>query len=139
MAKQGTQTAVNAGISDLRSHILNRADLPEEVVPVDGWGISLLVIGMTGKQRANFQKTALKQTPGAKTASEIDWQRFWADLVISCAYDPNTREKVFETADRDMLLEKAAANLEVVSAKARELSGLNEAALPKSESATSDD
>jgi hypothetical protein len=103
--------------------------------------VTVLVRGLTGKQRARFQDAATKTVPGApaNAPKAINWDRFWADLVILTMRDPKTSELVFEQGDRDMLLEKAAANLEAVSSVARRLSGLDDNAMAAAKSEDPDD
>jgi hypothetical protein len=128
-------------ITNLREHILNRSDIEEETVDVPGWGCTVLVRGLTGKERAKFQKQVTANTPGAQAggAAAINWDKFWTDLVILTVRDPQDGALLFEPTDRDQLATKAAKNLEAVAKVARRLSGLDDEALPKSEDADTDD
>jgi hypothetical protein len=118
---------------------MNAQDAPEELVEVPAWGVTVLVRGLSGKERAKFQEGVMTRQPGAPANAPmtmIRWDRLWAELCILTMRDPETKELIFEQTDRDMLLSKAAANLETVSAVARRLSGLlDEQAPSKSDGA----
>lgn len=127
---------------DLRAQILSAPDIEEELVPVPGWGegVEVLVRGLSGTERAKFQKQITAQTPGAQQgALAINWERFWVDLIILTARDPEDGSLLFKLTDRAALAEKSAKNLELVAKKARELSGLDDDALSKSEDEDTED
>ena len=104
--------------SELRSKILEADDIEEETITVDQWGgIELLIVGMSGKARANFLKRSSR-------GGEVDLERFYPELIITTAHDPETRERVFEDADRDAISAKSGAALEQVAQVALRLSGM---------------
>lgn len=131
-------TTLKGKIANLREHILTRNDLDEEPVYVPGWDCTVLVRALTGAERAKYQQQITTSTPGAQQGqqAQIRYDRFWADLVIMSTRNPEDGTLLFSPTDRNALLEKAAKNLEQVAAVARRLSGLNEDALPKSQSNT---
>ncbi len=105
--------------SELKKSILDYDDIPEEEIEVEEWGgIKILVKGMTGKSRANF----LKRATGGD--GNIEYDRFYAELLIATAYDPKTNEPIFEGADRSAINEKSGAALETVARVSQRLSGL---------------
>ena len=132
----------HARIANLRDHILSQsAKLPHQMVHVLDWDEGdtecwVEVWALTGKQRAVFQQQILAQTPGAQPGQQvrINWDRFWADIVILATHDPEDGALVFAPTDRDRLLEVAAKPLEVVASVARKLSGLDETAMNESKS-----
>ena len=105
--------------SELKKSILDFDDIQQEEVEVPEWGgLKILIKGMTGKSRANFLKRA------SGTDGNIEYDRFYPELVIATVYDPETNEPVFEGADRDALNQKSGAALETVARVAQRLSGL---------------
>jgi len=105
--------------SDLRGTILNAVDIQEELVEVPEWGVTVLVRGMTGKQRSRFLRAATNE------AGEVSFDRFYPELVIATTYDPDSRTVLFGPADRDALNEKSATALERLANVATRLSGLS--------------
>jgi hypothetical protein len=131
--------AKQSKIANLREHILTRSDLDEERVYVPGWDCTVLVRALTGTERAKFLKQSTSAQPGQPQNVSINWDRYWADLVIMSTRDPEDGTLIFAPTDRDALLGKSGKNLEVVAKKARTLSGLEDDALPKSEEQSEDD
>lgn len=125
-------------IADLRAHILAKTNsLPEELVHVADWdrdGVEcwILVRSMTAKERAQFQTQILAATPGrpqiAGQPVSINWEKFFADIVIMTARDPEDSALLFSPTDRDGLLAIAAKPIEQLASVARRLSGLEESA-----------
>lgn len=136
------RTKARSRIANLREHILQQANkLPVVPVHVKDWDEGdtecwIDVWALTGKQRATFQQQVLAQTPGTQAGQQvrINWDRYWADIVIMAAHDPQDGVLVFEWTDRDRLLEVAAKPLEVVASVARKLSGLDDNAMNESKS-----
>jgi hypothetical protein len=132
---------INGKIKNLREHILTVKDLKEQMVPVPDWGVTLLVRGLTGDERADFQQQITVQTPGAQAGQpvQINWKKFWADLVILTARDPEDGSLIFTKTDRAALLAKAASALEQVASVARKLSGLDDNGQAAAKSETDED
>jgi|SRR6185503_236619 len=105
-------------MSDLRARILNADDVRSEDVEVPEWGVTVRVQGMTGAERARY----LQATVGEDGKPNFD--RIYPEVLIACAYDPETGEKVFEAADRDALNGKAAGATERIAKVAMRLSGI---------------
>lgn len=104
--------------SDLRKSILEADDIGEEILDVPEWGTKLLIKGMNGKERANFLKRSMN------IDGEVAFDRFYPELVIATAHDPESGDKIFEAADRDPLNTKSGAALERIATVAQRLSGL---------------
>lgn len=109
----------------LREQILNAKDIKEKEIPVEEWGVKILVKGLTGKQRSMVLNEAMDKK------GNLDFTKVYPDLVIATSYDPETKEPIFEKADRDLLNEKSGAALEKVAEVAVELSGLRAEAKEK--------
>ena len=105
--------------SELRKVALESEDIGEELHEVKEWGITVLVKGMTAKQRARLLK---KSTVDGILNMEV----WFPDLVIATTYDPKDGEKVFVPADRDALNEKSGAAIAGLADVAARLSGLGD-------------
>ena len=103
---------------ELRDTILRVQDIQTEIVEVPQWDVKIEVRGMTGKARANF----LRSVTGRD--NQTDMEKFYPQLIIATAHDPESGEPVFELADRDALNAKSGAALEVLAQAAMRLSGL---------------
>ena len=120
-----------------RERILAAKDRREERLTVPEWdGIEILLMGMTAAQRAE-QIQDLTASGGKPNIRNL-----YPDAIIACAHDPETREPIFDQADRDELLVKGAAVIERIALRALELSGMApgaiEAAKKNSEGASDD-
>lgn len=104
--------------SKLKSKILNREDIPSEVVFIPEWDVKVEVRGMNGFERAGF----LRRTTA--DGGEVNFEKFYAELIISTVFDPESGEKVFEPADRDSINRKSGAALERIALVSQRLSGL---------------
>lgn len=80
----------------LRDTILQADDIREQVVEVPEWDVKLLLRAMDGKQHARY----------IDIINTGDDQHRYADILITSAFDPDTREPVFDPADRDVLMSK---------------------------------
>lgn len=110
----------------LRDSVLNSADVPEELVTVKGWGDKpFLVRGLTAGEQADFyaRVSTIDPRSGEVTVNRKHWA---AEMVIACTYDPESKAKVFEAADRDTLNLKSAAALNRLATVAARLSGLGD-------------
>jgi hypothetical protein len=103
----------------LRDTILNANDLKEELVEVPEWGCSILVRSMTGKERSNLFSVAID------AKGKLDFEKAYPVIIIASAFDPETKEKVFTTADMELLNGKNAGAMEKVAKVAMRLSGLD--------------
>jgi 3-hydroxyisobutyrate dehydrogenase-like beta-hydroxyacid dehydrogenase len=101
----------------LKDKILNINDVTREVVKIDEWGLEVEVRSMTGAARA-----AIVQA-GAVEGKSPDLNRFTADIVVMCTFDPETGEQVFDETDAASVMEKNGAALEKIVTVAMRLSG----------------
>ena len=85
----------------LKDTILSADDLGYIEVHVPEWDVTVGVRGMDGAEQIRMQKAA---------AGRDD--HFYADLCVALVVDPETRQPVFEPADRDALMHKSGAALE---------------------------
>lgn len=122
-----SDATTTASVSSLRDRILSApVKLSEEVVDVPEWGegVKVLVIELTAGRRVALLKGA--STGGA--GNQIDLARIYPDMIIHTAHDPETKQPIFQTADRDALLKQPGTVIERLAGVASRLSGLDEAA-----------
>lgn len=96
-----------------RDTILGAKDLDEEVVDVPEWGTDVLLRGMTGKQRIRI----------VDAGNEKGYM--YSDLLLELCLDPDTRDPIFEMADREAIAGKSGGVLERLATKCLELSGVS--------------
>lgn len=105
-----------------RDQILAASDIQTVPVDVPEWGGSVLVRGMTGLERDNFEQEIVSHV-GKKTI--LKWENVRAKTVALCVVDDQGR-RIFEESDIEALGQKSAAALERVFDAARRLSGLSD-------------
>lgn len=102
--------------------ILGAEDLKSEEVEVPEWGGSVLVRGLTGRERDDYE-TSLMVQRGGQMVSDIANAR--AKLVARCVVDDDG-QRVFDNDDIGALGGKSGAALARVFDVAARLSGLGE-------------
>jgi len=105
---------------ELRKTILEADDIESEIIDVPQWGIKVEIRGMSSKERAKLLKST-------SVNGEVDFDRWFPDLIIATAHDPETGDKIFEPADREALNAKSGAAITKLAEAASRLSGLGEA------------
>lgn len=138
MATQTATAKTKKGITNLRDHILTATRLPEELVHVAEWDKPdeecwILVRSLTARERADFLRRILVQQPGQRAqptggAPAINWEKYFVDVVLMTARDPEDGELLFEPTHRDALLALPARPVEQLASVARRISGLEDAA-----------
>lgn len=121
----------------IRDQIIASSDIETELVEVPAWGVTVEVRSMDGRTRLNMMSTV------TDTNGEIEMTKLYPDIIIACAHDPETGERVFDENDRDLLLSKSAGALELVASASMRVSGmaaasLDEAGKDSSSTATGD-
>lgn len=106
-----------------RDDVLKAEDLTTEEVEVPEWGGSVLVRGMTGRERDEFESSAMDQRSG-----RVNYANTRAKIAIRCVVDDDGK-RLFDAADIDVLGEKSGAALDRVFAVAARLSGLGDSDL----------
>jgi hypothetical protein len=104
-----------------RDDILKAADNEPEEVDVPEWGGTVLVRGMTGRERDAFEMSMLQ--PGRGGRRTIDPANVRAKLVARCVVDDDGN-RLFTDADVAELGGKSAAAVDRVYAVAARLSGM---------------
>jgi hypothetical protein len=110
---------------DIRSLILSASDLPQELVEIPEWGVSVWVRALTGAQRDSFEESCLI---AKKSKRELSLKNVRAKLCCLTVYaTPEDKVPVFAQADAEKLGEKSAKALDRIYEVAARLSGIREA------------
>ena len=107
----------------IRDHILQCDDVQRETIEVPQWGVRVSVHGMSGAAR-----TAMIQN-AADNDGVMNFSRMMPDIVIMSTYDPDTDEQIFSESDRDALMLKSGAALDLIVNTCLRISGLLDAAV----------
>jgi hypothetical protein len=105
-----------------RAQILAVEDLGSQVVPVPEWGGSVLVRGLTGRERDLFEASIVRMRGGGVSAS---LENVRARLVSMTVIDEDGC-RLFDDRDVRALGEKSGAVLDRLFDVARRLSGMTE-------------
>lgn len=105
-----------------RQQILEAPDLRTETVPVPEWGGEVIVIGLSGTERDEFERSVVEQK-GKKTSLNLTNIR--AKLCAKCIVDEN-HERIFSDQDIAALGSKSGSALQRVFEVAQRLSGLRD-------------
>lgn len=104
----------------LRDKILAAEDIQSEIVDVPEWGVTVEVRGMNGADRSRILEMASASDDG-----RIGIGTMYVETVIASTYDPDTGERVFSAADRDMLMGKSAAAIDRLASVGMRLSAMD--------------
>lgn len=120
----------------IAERILNADDLKREVLHIEEWGVDVLVISMTARERGSTEDY-IRKKGGEKAKSE----ELYADLCIMAARDPVTEELIFQRSHRDRLAQKNAKPVCDIVITWMRLSGMAEDAVEQAakNSETADD
>ncbi len=105
-----------------KAQILDADDLEREEVYVPQWGGSVLVQGLTAKQRGQWQSLIVDQKAGGRTLRLQDIQIRLCGMAI---IDEQGR-RVFADSELHQLASKSAGALQLVFDVAARLSGLSD-------------
>src|SRR5690554_121558 len=103
-----------------REAILQAQDLPTERVPVPEWGGEVIVRGLTGAERDQFEQSIV-ETRGKNP--KVNLRNIRAKLVVLCCVDEQGN-RIFRDEDAEVLGQKSAVALNRVFEVAQRLSGL---------------
>jgi hypothetical protein len=104
----------------LRDRILAFVDIDKETVEVKQWGNAAVEIrSMSGRERAKMLADSVDDE------GKVDFLKFYPRLIIHCAYDPDSGEKLFTDSDEESINDKNGGALEQLAQVALRLSGLS--------------
>ena len=104
---------------NIRNTILNHS-LPAETVDIPGLDVKVEVRARTVKQQYELLEKARKSN------GEIDSMLLAVETIIACVYDPDSGDPVFQSADRDALLNMDSAPFNALLGAANDAAGLGE-------------
>lgn len=107
----------------IRDRILSTSDIDSEELFVPQWECTILIRGMSGRERARFVQMY------ADGDGKIAYEKLYPELCIMGVRDPETGEAVFSEADADLLLDKSGSALELISTAVLRVSGLADKAV----------
>lgn len=122
MARKTDFNVIQGGKMNLREKILNTEDIKEQVVEIPEWGVKVLVRGLDGAQRAKVMQNA------TDARGNINFTKIYPDIIIASCYDPETKEKIFEDTDRDLIMKKSSVAIDRIVNVAMAISGLSKQA-----------
>lgn len=108
-----------------RDAILAATSLPTEEADVPEWGGTVVVRGLDGFGRDEFDSATTVVRDGMPVRDTVNIR---AKLVVRCAVDPETGEPLFAPEDVDVLGRLSGAALARVWTVAARLSGIGEEA-----------
>ena len=106
-------------MASLRDKILAAQDIPSEVVTIPEWGVDVLVRGMSAGDRITLMQNAFDQT-----TQQVNMSIVYPDVVVACAFDPDSTEPIFTEADKAAILAKSSAAVERLANVGLRLSGI---------------
>lgn len=112
----------------LRDKILAAKDLKSERMYIEEWDVEIEIRSLTGKTRAKLMSVAMDGRTG-----KMDFEKLYPELIIACAYDPESGEPIFNSTDREAINAKSGGVLERIAKVAMELSGLTEESVVEAE------
>jgi hypothetical protein len=105
-----------------KTQILEFDDRQTEAVAVPEWGGDVMVHGLTGAERDQFEASVISRK-GRDT--NVNMVNFRAKLIALSVVDAETGARLFDDADVGALGRKSAAALQRVFDVAQKLSGLS--------------
>ena len=106
---------------NLREKILSTEDIPSREVFVPNWGVTILVKGLSAGERIDLTQAAVDQVTGSVNLSTV-----YPDIVVSCCFDPETGEPIFQESDKQDIMKKSSKAIEMLASAGLELSGIGE-------------
>jgi hypothetical protein len=106
----------------IKELILSSQDIQAETVEVPEWGCKVVLRGLTGRQRDQFEE-ACRRVEGRKV--EVDLDNVRAKLLVRCMFD-DSGARVFADDDADALGNKSGKVLARLVPIAQRLSGLSD-------------
>lgn len=109
-----------------RDQILTADDIQREVVSTPEWGGDVMVQGLNGTERDQFEAGVVEQRAGKGNKARLNLHNIRAKLVARTVVDPETGQRLFSDADIVALGKKSAVALNRVFEVAQRLSGLKD-------------
>lgn len=110
----------------MREKILSRqSKRKEKVVHIPEWDMDVLLIALSGVDRGDYFAFVADVSKQYSGTGEF-FKRVWFEQVRLACHDPESRERIFQPADRDTFMsDEDGALIETLAATVRELSSIN--------------
>ena len=103
----------------LRDRIRSAEDTDSEEYEIPEWGVTVLLVTMSAKQRADIYSAMSGQ-------DDVPIEQFWRSILLGCVRDPEDRTPVFTEDDIDWVLnEKNPDVIQRLSDAALRVSGMD--------------
>ena len=122
-----TQNFVFASASEQRAHIFRMNDIVEKLLFVPEWKTTILLRSLSGAQRAAIMKAAVGSD------GQPDIKKMYEYTVYHGCYHPQTKERLFDFADRDAFMQKNGAVIERIAVMLNDVSGLTQSSAIEAE------
>ena len=115
-------------MSKMKQKIRAASDLARELVDVPEWDVTIEVRSMSARQRSLFAATIENNQNESDVTQRLE--KLWSSVFLTCLFDPETSEPLFEQDDMDWLfVEKSGVVIDRVANVCLEVSGLKEKAV----------
>lgn len=124
----------------LRATIMKHGAVPRETltVPTPDGDLILEVRGLSSGARGRLlNDVMIDSEDGSNDDRRIDLGKLYPMLVIECAFDLETGERIFSAADFDVVSELSAIMLDPIATCASRISGLGDKSLKEAEKSLS--
>lgn len=108
----------------LRDQIVAADDRTARAIEVPEWGVTVELRSMTAGQRVSMFSDAYDANTG-----QTDLRVLYPKVIVSCLFDPKTKEPIFTEADSEIVMGKAGNVIERLALDALNLSGMDSAAV----------
>lgn len=109
-------------MSELRDKIFTSSDIQIEMVEIPEWGVTVEVRGMSGGDRSEIIDRVQNASSDGEKVGAGDMV---FEVIVACAYDPETGRQVFTEDDIPTLRTKAAKALDRIAEVGFRLSGMD--------------
>lgn len=118
-----TVTDINVSLAD---QILGADDITRETLEVPEWGVTIELRSPDGDERAALMARWVKFDDDGATRQNVPIGEFYPLIIITCAYDPATGERLFTMDDGTIgaLNRKNGVVLERVAQACMRVSGM---------------
>lgn len=82
----------------LAQRVFGASDITTKLLPVPEWGVTFELRSPTGEERSKLQQAFIDMDASQSTGEVVmrDLSQMWPAVIITCCYDPETGERVFE-------------------------------------------
>jgi hypothetical protein len=118
----------------IREAMIKSGAVPREALTttMDGEEVTLEIRGLSAGARGRLLNEVMVDSEDG-TERRIDLGKLYPMLVLECAFDPESGERIFSPGDFETVSELSASVLDPIAMVASRLSGLGDKALKEAE------